>query len=90
MNKLYQAQYQIKYLKLLNIGYQEKKKIISIIYDNIQDAIINICVNKAKAISSDSVSLTIPNFGLTKLLNLPIIELMFKMKFMITVIIILI
>jgi len=68
------------------LAIKEKKKIISIIYDNIQDAMINICINKA----SDSTSLIIPNFGLTKLMNLPIIELMFKMKFMITVIIILI
>ena len=73
-----------KIYKTIEHWLSRKEKIISIIYDNLQDAMINICINKA----SESTSLIIPNFGLTKLLNLPIIELMFKMKFMITVIII--
>jgi hypothetical protein len=63
----------------------KKKKIVSIIYDNVKDKIIDMFINKA----TDYTSLILPNLEITKVLNLPIIELVFKMKFIFTVIIIL-
>ena len=50
-----------------------------------KDKLIDMFINKA----TDYTSLILPNLEITKVMNLPIIELVFKMKFIFTVIIIL-
>ena len=64
----------------------EKKKIIGLIYDNIKGKLIDICFNKL----NNSSSLIIPNFQITNIYNLPLIEIITKIKFIVTILIILI